>query len=380
MSLRDKLKNANVAQELKLQGFSKDSIADILLANGVSSAAEVTKLLKMRDGLLKRSKKATEKRKEVATADLGYIQKLTGIVGTNGNRDVTFSGWASTAISAEEYIKSKKMQGWSVKTQDLDGDDIPEVLLYDDENNIRKVNGWGVKESSKPIRDDYYTNNPSITSRKHITQGEWTSAMKVDNEGNIGYLYPEAVRYKKSRQEYYTKHEHKIPKPDIKRVWQQYVAKPFIHMNKALYPDEFKGLSSLPGMAAATLSQHFSMHAYTFLKLACYTSKLDEGEFKNSYLEVIIKIKSGYYGDEAYEQDRKNNNKTLKWIEKQYPAFNQFIHDKVIELADAMSKANSMDDLLKGTNKTEFSDLQTIFNNTYTILYKNMQKMVEKTF
>ena len=40
-------------------------------------------------------------------------------------------------------------------------------------------------------------------------------------------MFPQAVRYKKSRQAYYDQHEDKIPKPDLKKVWQQYVAKPF---------------------------------------------------------------------------------------------------------------------------------------------------------
>jgi len=40
---------------------------------------------------------------------------------------------------------------------------------------------------------------------------EWTRAVQVDHEGNIDFMYPEAVRYKKSRQEYDDKHEDKKP-------------------------------------------------------------------------------------------------------------------------------------------------------------------------
>jgi len=60
------------------------------------------------------------------------------------------------------------------------------------------VNEWGVKESLKPIRDDYFTNNPSITDRRNITQSEWTRGVQLDKDGNIGYLFPDAARYKRS--------------------------------------------------------------------------------------------------------------------------------------------------------------------------------------
>jgi len=186
------------------------------------------------------------------------------LVGSKGNRDVTFVGWASTGPSAAEYIKSNKnLKDWKVVTQDIDNDGEEEVMLYDDEDNIRRINGWGVKESLKPIRDNYFINNPSVASRKNITQSEWTRAVQVDKDGLIDYMFPGAQRFKKSRQEYFEKNkDKKPPAAEIKHVWQQYVAKPFIHMIKAEYPDTFKGLNVLPGMASATLSQHFSMHGF----------------------------------------------------------------------------------------------------------------------
>ena len=62
--------------------------------------------------------------------------------------------------------------------------------------------------------------------------------MLVGGEWNIDYLYPDAGRYKKSRQEYYYVHEDKIPKPDIKRVWQLNVAKPAYSFDQRINPDK----------------------------------------------------------------------------------------------------------------------------------------------
>jgi len=48
------------------------------------------------------------------------------------------------------------------------------------------------KESLKPIRDNYFNNNPTVASRKNITQSEWTRAVLVDKDGLIDYMFPSA--------------------------------------------------------------------------------------------------------------------------------------------------------------------------------------------
>jgi len=69
---------------------------------------------------------------------------------------------------------------------------------------VRIVNGWGVKKSRQPNRDDYYKHNPTISDRKNVTQIEWTRAVQVDPVGKNKYMYPKAVRYTKSIQQYIT--------------------------------------------------------------------------------------------------------------------------------------------------------------------------------
>jgi len=259
---------------------------------------------------------------------------------------------------------------WKVESKDLDNDNVPEVLVYDDEGLIRKVNGWGVKESAKPIRDDYYSRNPTSSDRKNITQGEWTNGIQVDRDGNIGYMFPQAVRYKKSRQAYYAQHEDKIPKPDLKKVWQQYVAKPFILMSKSNAPGDFKDLNALPGMAAAALSQYFTTHGFMLLKLRSFTAGSKDDQ-KNQLADVMANlILEGEYGDEAYEQLRKDNTKTFKNFEKMYPGYANNMHEVVISLANIISESNSVNDLLNSEQGGPFQELVTLLENTYHYIVK----------
>jgi len=364
--MKAKLKNANDIAMLKNQGFDPQQVADILSNRGIKSSAEVEKLLSMREGLFKRQETARRKRHEHAQADLNLINQLGPIVGSEGNRDITFAGWASTGPSAEAYIKSNKnMKDWSVREEDIDNDQIKEILLYDDEQNVRRVNGWGVKESLKPIRDDYFFNNPTVASRKNITQSEWTRAVQVDKDGGIGYMFPQAQRYKKSRQAYYENHKDKIPKPDIKQVWQKYVAKPFIHMIKTEFPDAFKGLNALPGMAAATLSQHFSMHGLTYTKLKLLRMGFQNNHHRATPLDELLKIVfSGVYGDEAYADLRKETNKMLK-SDFEYTELKDTLRGTVFELADLINRTDSVGELIKNS---AFKHLKDFFENTYNYI------------
>ena len=149
-------------------------------------------------------------------------------VGSVGNRDVIFPGWASTEPSAVAFLEEtgKVKDGWKSKMGDVDGDGTRGVLILDKYGVVRRINGWGVKESRRPIRDDYFTNNPTIADRKNITQTEWTRGVRVDPKGKIDYIYHKTVRYTKSRAEYNDKNPTKKQIPESKQVWQQYVAKP----------------------------------------------------------------------------------------------------------------------------------------------------------
>ena len=361
--MRAKLKNADDIFALKKEGFNPDDVVSILNNRGISSVGEVEKLLSMREGLYKRSQKAKEKRKMQLGLDTNLIRDLGPIVGSKGNRDVTFAGWASTGPSAAEYIKSNKnLKDWRVELRDIDNDGEEEVMLYDDEDNIRRINGWGVKESLKPIRDNYFINNPTVASRKNITQSEWTRAVQVDKDGFIDYMFPGAQRFKKSRQEYYEKKkDKKPPAAEIKHVWQQYVAKPFIHMIKAEYPDTFKGLNVLPGMASATLSQHFSMHGFTYVKVLVLLIEYQgqDNEQTKYLINVQNLIATGTYGDEAYSDLRKN---VIGYLKREYanPEHMRKLVNMIVTLADDVSKHDTVDQLIHAY-KDAFTHLKQLF-------------------
>ena len=158
------------------------------------------------------------------------------------------------------------------------------------------MNGWGVNESFRPIRDDNFTNKPGIAHRKNITQSEWTRGVAVNADGDISYMFPDAVRYKESRQNYYKNNPGKLPVPGAKQVWQQYIAKPFIHMIKEKESEQFENLNALPGLAVAALSQQFSTHAFNYLKLALFTKNK-----KDPYIQYsIMRFQAAHYRSQSH--------------------------------------------------------------------------------
>jgi len=338
--MEQKLKVANQVAQLKDLGYNPDEIIAAMNKHDLRSVEDLEKLLNMRDGLIKRSQKALAKRKELGEADYGLINQLGPIVGSRGNRDVTFAGWASTYPSAESYIKEKKKKGWSVSERDLDNDGEKEVLVLDKDGIVRRVNGWGVKESSRPIRDNYFSKNPTIADHKNITQGEWTRGVAVNQDGDIGYMFPNAVRYKKTRQEYYKQNPGKLHVAGAKQVWQQHIAKRFVHMIKDLHEDQFVGLNSLPGLAVAALSQQFSTHGYNYLKLALIVRN-NQSPYYQEAGQFMQMISKGDFADIAYEDDRKRMNKKLKeWYK--IPEIVGVLNQQVVQLADEMANGDAL--------------------------------------
>jgi len=108
--------------ELKRAGFNEAEAIQLLNKYDVKSAADLERLLERKESLLKRSAKALEKQRKLGDKDYDIIQQLNPLVGSKGNRDITFAGWASTEPSARSYIKEEKKKGWSVENIDLDKD------------------------------------------------------------------------------------------------------------------------------------------------------------------------------------------------------------------------------------------------------------------
>jgi len=141
-------------------------------------------------------------------------------------------------------------------------------------------------------------------------------------------------------------------------------------MSKSNAPLDFKDLNALPGMATAALSQHFTTHGFMLLKLRSFTAGSKDDQ-KNQLADVMANlILEGEYGDEAYEQLRKDNTKTFKNFEKMYPGYAINMHEVVISLANIISESNTVDDLLNSDQSGPFQELATLLENTYHFIVK----------
>jgi len=135
--MEQQLNEVRKVAELKRAGFKEAEAIELLNKFDVQSAADLERLLGRKESLLKRSVKALEKRRKLGDKDYDIIRQLNPLVGSVGNRNITFAGWASTEPSARSYIKEKKKKGWSVENIDLDKDGVAEVLVRDKDGIIR---------------------------------------------------------------------------------------------------------------------------------------------------------------------------------------------------------------------------------------------------
>jgi len=359
MSLANKVEQVKALNAMQDEGWDQDAAFKMMKDKyGISTREDFERLLSQRDAIMKRSAKARERRVDLHSADLKLVRQLAPIVGSHANRDVTYAGWASTIPSAEAYLKETKKKGWKVQDADADGDGFGEFLVYDDDGVVRRINGWGVKESMRPIRDHYYSNHPTKADRRNITLGEWTRGVQVDDQGNIDYMYPEAVRYKKSRQEYYDKHEDKKPIPDAKAVWMQYIAKPLLIKYKEQNPNLFQALDGIPSLASAALSQRFASYGFTWIRSSIYIRD-KEGDDVD-----IIKLMNYCEDGTLHEKPKQEKSKTMRKLNPLYkdlPKLQGLLKTRIIEIADIVT--NDLD-----WNHGFIKSLLTIIDNIMKVI------------
>jgi len=332
----------DMIQAAKNDGTSEDVIADVLLKDYNITASEFERMLKNKASFDKRYGDMRKKRMDLHEVDLSLSKQLGPIVGSVGNRDVTFAGWASTPQSAEAYLEEtgKVKDGWKYKLDDLDNDGTKEVLILDKDGVVRRINGWGVKESRRPIRDDYFSHNPTIDDRKNVTQTEWTRGISVNPKGKIDYMYPQAVRYTKSRAEYYDHNPTKKPIPDSKQVWQQYVAKPLLTIMKNDFQDGFIQLEQLPGLASAALSQTFGSVGLLWLKAFVHMTIVGKNKLEGNISDAMSHMEAGHYYLDQYKEARKDIAKILGKMYKNIPSYQEKLREYVIILADSIGSGN----------------------------------------
>jgi len=339
MSLANKVEQVKALNAMQEEGWDQEAAFKMMKDKyGISTREDFERLLSQRDAIMKRSAKARKRRVDLHNKDLKLIRLLGPVVGSQANRDVTYAGWASTVPSAEAYLKETKKKGWKVQNHEVDGDGFGEVLVFDDDDVVRRINGWGVKESMRPIRDHYYSNHPTKADRRNITMGEWTRGVQVDDQGDIDYMYPEAVRYKKSRQEYYTKNKDKMPIPDAKAVWMQYVAKPLLIKYKEHKPNLFAALDGIPSLASAALSQRFASYGFTWIRSAIYIR--DQGGDDIDIIGLMTYCEEGTL-HERPKQEKSKSMRKLNALYKDLPQLPGLLKEKIVKIADIV--ANDLD-------------------------------------
>jgi len=136
-------------------------------------------------------------------------------------------------------------------------------------------------------------------------------------------------------------------------------------MIKTEYPDAFKGLNVLPGMASATLSQHFSMHGFTYVKvLVLLIEYKGQENAQTKYLvDVQNLIAAGTYGDEAYSDLPKNVNGCLKREYSDSELMRKLVN-MIVTLAYVVSNNDTVDQFIH-EYKIAFTHLKKLFQTIF---------------
>ena len=169
--------------------------------------------------LYNRRAEAKAKRKKFYDDAGPQILELSDIVGSKTKYDITRANWATTPESANKYFTEKNKKGWRVQEQDVDGDDVKEILVYDHEGNPRYVNGYGIKKSELEKRQEYYRNHPAADDRMNRSMSEWINDVKLDKDGSLAFVNDIKNRNPKK-------------KPKLKDLFQQYVVTPYLDLSK----------------------------------------------------------------------------------------------------------------------------------------------------
>ena len=210
--------NENQIQQMEEDNFSPEELK-ALVAKAAKYDGLKTKYVKMMNKL----ENVSEKRK----ANGEHLKNLAiNVVGSRVNKDVGRVGWGSSLLSAKEQFKShpKKYKGWDVLAQDIDGDNIPEIVINDEEGISRYINGYSIKPSKHLQRSDYYSKYPTQTERTLTPKSQYFRGTNIDEEGNLAFSHPDAYRP-------LTKNG-KPQLPKLKNLFNTYIIKSFVKVFK----------------------------------------------------------------------------------------------------------------------------------------------------
>jgi len=106
------------------------------------------------------------KAKRIQTRE-NFMNDIVKLVGSNANRDIVRNNNLVSQNSANIWInKNHPDQGWKVESEDKDGDGIPEIMVYDSDDNLYSMNGYMIRKSDMGSREPYYEAFPTKAERK----------------------------------------------------------------------------------------------------------------------------------------------------------------------------------------------------------------------
>ena len=99
------------------------------------------------------------------------LEKLMDL--KKANKDVVSVGWANSAKSAQAQFDKypERYEDWEVREdEDIDGDDIPDTVIYNKAGTAKIINGQTVRKSRHPFRQAIYTAYPTREDRKQANE------------------------------------------------------------------------------------------------------------------------------------------------------------------------------------------------------------------
>ena len=96
------------------------------------------------------------------------------------NKELKRVGWMNSKEAAEDYIAKANQKhidkggelleapyrDWHVREEEITGDGVPDIIIYDANDSIRGLNGNTITKSKYPERKQYYKDNPKAEGRR----------------------------------------------------------------------------------------------------------------------------------------------------------------------------------------------------------------------
>ena len=251
-----------------------------------------------------RGLKRTQKRNEA----MEHLLRLSEM-----NKELKSVGWMNSAEAADEQFsrdrkkpeEKQKYKGWIVDaSRDISGDNIPDVIIYDENGAVRGVNGNTIRKSKYPERQLYTKENPSADERRAMRDPKTGTPLNFeeDKEGNkTKRNYTTKTQYlkdtlydivvdRKTGQANYT-HEHMQNKP---KLTPYKVYSKVLILNLWEYIKRQNLIPEIPKHLKSLFFIKLKSNAWDFIKRWVYTKKLNMEYPDNVEHRAFIEKTSAY--------------------------------------------------------------------------------------